>query len=196
MIRRVSSRSGYEWLTSSYTFVYRSRDEDTSTFYCDSVLVVYQTAVLAGHRKGTWEKYSDTSYFITDQGIWEKQDQAKSLKKVCLHARDRQGGFTEYHSETLEFTLASWQRESQTHLCFPRENGCANTQKLVTIHVYILSGVVNSRLPLLSKEDILLLGRNGLGKTRVLLYLAPSQAISMNCALSHDRAHRRLKVIL
>jgi len=62
-----------------------------------------------------------------DQGIWEKWDQAKSLKKVCLHARDRQGGFTEYHSETLEFALASWQRESQTHLCFPRENGCANT---------------------------------------------------------------------
>ena len=55
LAERVSSGLGYRWMTLSILFVYSSRGEDTSTFCCDCLVVVYEISALArsrGYRRG------------------------------------------------------------------------------------------------------------------------------------------------
>ena len=66
--------------------------------------------------------------------------------------------------EKVGFTQAVRQPQAPTNSGFLRGNGCTYTMKLITIHVYILSRVVNSHLLPLSEKDILSLRSNRLGK--------------------------------
>jgi len=56
------------------------------------------------------------------------------------------------------------QQQRPTNFCFLRENDYPTPMKPIAIHVYILSGVANSHLLLLSEEGILSLRSNELGK--------------------------------